>query len=278
MKKAITVVAALALTLTAFGVTMAGALPNSATAPLIMNSSGYALFSSTTASAATTCTGEDGQTYATSGGAVPTVQYGSLTDGNQLTAQVYGGVNRPNDVEPSTFTGPGMNFTTSATSGASNKPGFQIKANFTFNQADGRGTGKGTITIYPAAPGKTSGHPKYKASGGAQFVLQILGQTGTTVTFEGRGSFTLPISRWVSGTSSYKSTGHSLITNAEFSGTTDLAPGGAANVYSQWGSTFDSGAVLAHATTPAPEFIGGGGGLPMDDVSVLTDVPGKICP
>jgi len=277
MKKTITVAAAIGLVLAAFGATVAVALPNSATAPLIMNSSGYAVFSSTTASAATTCTGEDGNTYATSGGAVPTVQYGTLTDGNQLTAKVYGGVNRPNDVEPSTLSSPGMDFTTTATSGSGNKPGFQIKANFTFNQVDGRGTGKGTITIYPAGPGKTNGHPKYKAAGGAQFVLQILGQSGTVVTFEGRGSFTLPISRYIKSTNSYKSTGHSLITQAEFAGTTDLAPGGAANVYSQWGSTFDSGAVLAHATTPAPEFVGGGGGLPMDDVSVLTDVPGKIC-
>jgi len=283
MKKTLVAIAVMTLSVTALGAGIAGALGNSATAPLIMNSSGYAVFASTTTNPATSCTGMDGQTYSSTHGTGS--QYGNLTDGNQLTAKVYGGVNRPNDAEPSTTNAPGLDMTTSNTSGYQNKPGFQIKAQFTFNQSTGRGTGKGTVTIYPVSGGKINpgGHPKYRATGPATFVLQVLNQVGTVVSFEGRAFFNATVSRWVKNTnnpslSAYKTTGHAMITNAEFAGTSDLAPGGSNTIYAHWGSTFDSLAVLGGATTPSPEFIGGGGGLPMDDVSVLTTVPGKTCP
>jgi len=282
MKKAFIVIAAAALSIASVGAIVANALPNTATAPLAMNSSGFATFGSTTSNPATNCTGEDAQTYSSTH--ATSVSFGTLTDGNQATPNVTAlgfppGTNRPNDAEPSTTNPPGLNMSTSATSGPGSPgvPGFQILADFTFNNADGRGTGQGTVTIYPAAAGKTGIHPKYKASGKAYFVLQITSHVGTVVTFVGRAFFNATISRWNTALTpdAYSSTKHTTLVNSEFKGTTDLAPGGTTSVYSGWGSTFDSGAVLAGATAPAPEFLSP---LPVDDLSVLTSIPAKTCP
>jgi hypothetical protein len=282
MKKAFIVIAATALSIASVGAIVANALPNTATTPLIMDSSGYAVFGSTTTTAATNCTGEDAQTYSSTH--ATSAQFGTLTDGNQLTANVTAlgfppGTNRPNDVEPSNANPPGLNMTTTSTSGPGSPgvPGFQIKADFTFSNATGRGTGQGTVTIYPAATGKTGTHPKYKASGKAYFVLQVTSHVGTNVTFVGRAFFNATIYRWNTALTpdAYSSTKHTTLVNSEFKGQTSTAIGGATSVYSGWGSTFDSGAVLAQATAPAPEFLSP---LPVDDLSVLTDVPTKTCP
>jgi hypothetical protein len=275
MKKAIVVIAAAALSIMSVGAIVAYALPNNATAPLAMNASGYATFGGTVTSAATTCTGEDGATYASTHPTGPT--FGTLTDGNQLSADVLG-PNRPNDAEPSTTNPPGLNMTTGPTSGPANAPGFQITAGFTFNQSTGRGTGSGTVNIYPISGGKISGHPKYKASGKATFVLQITGHpTPTTVSFVGRAFFNATINRWNTALTpdAYSSTKHSIVNNSEFKGVTSVVTGGTTSVYSQYGSTFDSTAVLTGATAPSPEFLSP---LPVDDMSVLTTIPGKICP
>lgn len=282
MKRVLIVIAAAALSIASVGAIVANALPNTATSPLIMNNSGYATFGSTTTNPATNCTGEDAQTYSSTH--ATSVSFGTLTDGNQLTANVTAlgfppGTNRSNNAEPGNSNPPGLDMTTSATSGPGSPgvPGFQIKADFTFNNADGRGTGQGTVTIYPAATGKTGTHPKYKASGKAYFVLQITSHVGTNVTFVGRAFFNATISRWNTALTpdAYSSTKHSTLVNSEFKGATDLAPGGTTSVYSGWGSTFDDASVLAGATAPAPEFLSP---LPVDDLSVLTDVPTKICP